>query len=84
MAIDSRAVTPITFKGISNDHSRLCPQLARMNSLLPYRPFRWNQSGNQENGYFVLLFLGWNNSCQARVRVGVSQYFQARVGVGVP
>ena len=34
---------PNTFKGISNNHDRLHPQLSRMENILVYHPFGYNQ-----------------------------------------
>ena len=53
MAICSKTVIPITFKGISDN---LGPRLARTGSVLPYHPFGCKQKGNQENGFIMLLF----------------------------
>ena len=43
------------------------PAVSQMGPVLPYHPFGCNQNRVQENGYTILLFLGWNNSCWAGV-----------------
>ena len=52
-----------TFKGIGDNYGRLHPQLVRMGAVFPYYRFGYNQKGNQENDYIILLFLEWNCSC---------------------
>ena len=38
----SKTDMPTTFKGISDNHDRLQPQLARIENILVYRPFGYN------------------------------------------
>ena len=63
LSTNSKTVIPSPCKGISNNHCRLHPQLERTGAVLPYHPFGYNQKGNQEKSYSILLFLGWNTSC---------------------
>ena len=67
MAISSNTVIPTTFKGMSDNHGRQHPRWARLGAVLPYHPFGCQRNGNHENGYIVLLFLWWNNPCEAGV-----------------
>ena len=39
----SKTGMPTIFKGISDNHDRLLPQLARMEKILVYHPFGYNQ-----------------------------------------
>ena len=64
---DSKTVIPLPFKGISDNHGRLHPQLARTGAALSFHPFGYNEKGNQENDYIILLFLGWSTSSWAGV-----------------
>ena len=76
MAISSKTVCRPHLKesGITMVGCPLHRQFARTAAVLPYYWFEYNQKGNQENGYIILLFLEWN--CLARrsesgVKVGV-------------
>ena len=60
MAVSSKTVIPTTLKGIRDKHGRLHPQLARTVAVLLQHAFGFNQNGNQENGYIILLFLRCN------------------------
>ena len=51
----------VIFKAISDNHCQLHLQLARKGDVLLHHSFAYNQNGNQENGYVMLLVLGWNN-----------------------
>ena len=57
MAISTKTVMTITFKGIGDNCGRVHPQFARTGAILPYYQIGYNRKGNQENGYIILLFL---------------------------
>ena len=77
---------PTTFKGIGDNYGRLYLRFARTGAVLSYYRFGYNQKGNQNNGYIILVFLEWNCYCKAESRWSRSwsrsRYFQAEVGVG--
>ena len=85
MATCSKTVMLTTFKGIGNNYDRLRPQFAGTGVVFPYYRFGYNQKGNQENGYIILLFLEWIFLVRrSRSRSwSRSRYFQAGVGAGV-
>ena len=53
---NSKTVISTTCKGISDNHCRLHPQLARTGAVLSYHPFGRNQKWNQENGTSYCCF----------------------------
>ena len=56
MAIRSKTVMPTTFTEIRDNYNRLHPQFARAVAVFSnYRWFGYNQKGNHENGYIILL-----------------------------
>ena len=75
LSTNSKTVITKSFKGTSNNHGRLHPQLAWMGAVLQYHGFECNQKGNQENGHIILPFLGLEHLSLGRNR--------SRVGVGV-
>ena len=56
MAISSRSVIPTRFQGISDNYGQQHAQFVRTGAVVPYNWFGYNQEGNQENGYIILLF----------------------------
>ena len=77
MAISSRSVIPTRFQGISDNYGQLHAQFVRTGAVVPYNWFGYNQEGNQENGYIILLFFRIELFLLGRSRIGVG------AGVGV-
>ena len=71
----SMTVVRITFKGISDNHGWLHPQLMRIGAVLPYHPFGCSEKEIKKmvTSYYSL---GWNTSCKPESK-------RSGVGVGV-